>query len=155
MDIKTLIRNEVIEVSEIKSELNFGLNDFGKQSTMTQAQTIAQMLVNLFLMRPGQLPSLPHIGINIRQYMYKFEDEIDVSYIRSQITAQCPDLIQYIDLANMQLLLFPYKDESIMYLFVPLSVAVAENTALSIGFKKSNTSNEITFNYQINNNLDV
>ena len=142
-------------MAEIKPELNFGLDSFGKQSVMTQAQTIAQMLVNLFLMRPGQLPSLPHIGINIRQYMYKFEDEIDVSYIRSQISSQCSDLLSYIDLPNMQLILFPYKNESILYLFVPLSVAVAENTALSIGFKKNNKNNEITFNYKVNNTLDV
>ena len=146
---------EVLLLAEVKPELKFGLDNFGKQSTLTQAQTIAQMLVNLFLMRPGQLPSLPHIGINIRKYMYKFEDEIDVSYIKSQISLQCPDLLQYIDIANMQLLLFPYKTESILYLFVPLSITVAENTALSIGFKKNNSTNEITFNYKVNNNLDV
>lgn len=142
-------------MSKIKSELNFGLDNFGKQATMTQAQTIAQMLINLFLMRPGQIPSLPHLGIDIRQYLYKFDNEIDISDIKNQISSQCPDLMQYIDLANMQLILFPYKNESIIYLFVPLSVEVAKNTAISIGFKKTNASNEITFNYQINNNLDV
>lgn len=140
-------------MAEIKPELNFGINNFGKQSTMTQAQTIAQMLINLFLMRPGQLPSLPHIGINIRQYMYKFEEDIDVAYIRSQISEQCADILPYIDISAMQLILFPYKNESILYLFVPLSVLIEENAALSIGFKKNNSSNEITFNYKINNNI--
>lgn len=142
-------------MAQIKPELNFGIDAFGKQATMTQAESIAQMLVNLFLMRPGQLPSLPHIGINIRQYMYKFEDELDVTYIKNQISSQCPDLMQYIDLPNMQLILVPYKNDSILYLFVPLTLAVAENTAISIGFKKSSTNNEITFNYKINNNIDI
>ena len=143
------------KLAEVKSELNFGLDAFGKQAMMTQAESVAQMLVNLFLMRPGQLPSLPHIGINIRQYMYKFEEELDVEYIKNQISSQCPDLMKYIDLPNMQMILVPYKNDAILYLFVPVTVAVAENTAISIGFKKSNLTNEITFNYKINNNIDI
>ena len=142
-------------MAEIKSELNFGLDNFGKQAMMTQAQTIAQMIVNLCLLRPGQLPSLPHIGINIRQYMYRFEEDIDVSVIKDQISKQCVDILPYIDVSNMQMILFPYKNESILYLFIPLSVEVADNTAISIGFKKSNTNKEITFNYKINNNVNV
>ena len=142
-------------MAEIKPELNFGLDSFGKQSAMTQAQSIAQMLINLFLMRPGQLPSLPHIGMDIRQYMYKFEEELDVSNIKNQISEQCPDILPYIDANNMQIILVPYNNDSILYFFIPLSVDIAENTAISIGFKKNNVSNEITFNYKINNNVDM
>jgi len=143
------------KLAEIKRELNFGLDDFGKQAKLTQAESVAQMLVNLFLMRPGQIPSLPHLGMNIRQYMYKFEDEIDISKIKSQISIQCPDILQYIDLNNIQLISTPYNNEHVLFLFIPLSVTVAENSAISIGFKRSNSNNEITFNYKINNNLDV
>lgn len=142
-------------MAEIKRELKFGKDSFSKQIMLTQAETVAQMLVNLFLMKPGQLPSLPHIGINIRQYMYKFEDELDVGLIKSQISAQCPDLVQYLDLNSMQMILVPYNEESILYIFAPLAVSVAENTAISIGFKKSDSTNEITFNYRVNNNLEV
>ena len=120
---------------------------------MSQAETITQMLVNLFLMRPGQLPSLPHIGLDIRQYMYSFEDEVDVSLIRNKISAQCPDLMQYIDSANMQLIMVPYKEDTILYFFIPLTID--DNYAISIGFKRSSSNNEITFNYKINNNIDV
>ena len=139
----------------MKRELKFGLDDFGKQAMLTQAESVAQMLVNLFLMRPGQIPSLPHIGMNIRQYMYRFDNEIDVSNIKTQIAIQCPDILQYIDLENIQLISTPYKNDHILYLLVPLSVRVAENSAISIGFKRSSSSNEITFNYKINNNLDI
>ena len=140
-------------MADIKSELNFGLDTFGKQAMMNNADTIAQMLINLFLMRPGQLPSLPHIGINIRQYMYSLENEIDVSLIKNQISTQCPDLMQYLDLQSMQLIMVPYKTDTILYVFIP--ILTEDNTAISMGFKRSNTSNEITFNYKINNNLDT
>ena len=145
----------MIYMAEIKSELNFGIDNFGKQSKMTQAQTIAQMIINLFLLKPGQLPSLPHIGMNIRQYMYKFKEDIDVSYIKNQIATQCPDILPYVDMSNMQLILLPYENESILYLFLPLSVSIAENSAISIGFKKNNASNVVTFNYKINNNVNI
>ena len=142
-------------MAEIKKELNFGLDDFGKQAKLSQAETIAQMLVNLFLMRPGQIPSLPHLGMNIRQYMYKFDNEIDITHIKNQISTQCPDILPYIDLNNIQLISTPYKNEHILFLFIPLTVLVAEDSAISIGFKRSNSNNEITFNYKINNNLDI
>ena len=143
------------KLAEIKRELKFGLDDFGKQTMLTQGESIAQMLVNLFLMRPGQIPSLPHIGMNIRQYMYRFENEIDISNIKTQISIQCPDILQYIDLDNIQLISTPYKNDYVLYLLIPLSVKVAENSAISIGFKRSSSNNEITFNYKINNNLDI
>lgn len=141
-------------MAEIKNELNFGLDNFGKQKSLTQAQTIGQMLVNLLLMKPGQMPSLPHIGIDIKQYLYKFEEDIDVSYIKSQISKQCSALLPYIDLSSMQLFLFPHETESILFIYVPLSVIV-EDDVLVIGFKRDNSSNEVTFNYKISNSLNT
>lgn len=141
-------------MAEIKPELNFGLDNFGKQKTMTQAQSVAQMLVNLLLMKPGQIPSLPHIGINIQQYMYKFEEDLDLSFIKNQIAEQCKSILPYLDITNMQLLLVPYENESILYIYAPLSVLVEEE-ALIIGFKRSNSTNEVTFNYKTTNAITV
>lgn len=139
-------------MAEIKNELNFGIDNFGKQKMLTQAQSVAQVLINLLLMRPGQMPSLPHLGINIKQYLYKFEEDIDVSYIKAQISSQCSALLPYIDLSSMQMLLFPYENESILFIYIPLSV---EGETIVIGFKRNNKSNEVTFNYKINNSLDT
>jgi len=141
-------------LAEIKSEVTFGIDNFGEPASMSQADTIAQMIVNLLLLRPGQLPSLPHIGINVRQYLYKFEEDISTADIKNKISNQCAELLAYIDVNSMQVILLPYKNESILYFFIPLSVKVAENTAISIGFKRNTITNNITYNYTINNILD-
>lgn len=141
-------------MAEIKPELNFGLDNFGKQKTLTKAQTVAQMLINLLLMKPGQIPSLPHIGINIKQYLYKFKEDIDLSFIKNQIAEQCVSIVPYIDMNNMKLLVVPYEKESILYIYAPLSVLVEEE-ALIIGFKRVDGSNDVTFNYKTTNAISA
>ena len=66
-------------MAEIKHELTFGIDNFGKQNMLSKSESVAQVLINLLFMRPGQMPSLPHLGINIKQYLYKFEEDIDVT----------------------------------------------------------------------------
>ena len=139
-------------MAEIKHELDFGINNFGKQKMMTEAQSVAQVLINLLLMRPGQLPSLPHIGINIQKYLYKFKEDIDISRIKNDISYQCSALLPYINLSAMQLILVPYESETLLYLYIPLSVKLNEDVLL-IGFKRDNSSNKVTFNYKITDNL--
>ena len=137
-------------MANIKPELNFGIDNFGKQKKLTQPQTIAQILINLLLMRPGQLPSLPHIGIDIQQYLYKFQEDIDLSFIKNQISYQCSSILPYISLSEMQIILVPYESESILYIYVPLTL-ISNDEAAIIGFKREHTSNEVTFNYKITN----
>ena len=130
----------------------FGIDSFGKQKSLTQAKTVAQMVINLLLMRPGQMPSLPHLGINIKQYLYKFEEDIDVGIIKNAISSQCSALLPYIDLPNLQVLLVPYENESILFIYMPLTILV-ENETLVIGFKRNNKTSEVTFNYKLQSEI--
>ena len=52
----------------IKPEVTFGLDNFGKQKTLSLSETIGQLVLDILLLKPGQLPSLPHIGMNIKQF---------------------------------------------------------------------------------------
>ena len=133
----------------IKSELEFGLDNFGKQKKMSEKDTITQMLINLFLLRPGQLPSLPHIGIDIRQYLYQFEDEVNAEEIREKIVYQCMSLTPYIYLDSIQVAFIPYEHESLMYIIVPLRTTVDNGGTIIYGFKKQKKSNIVTFNYKV------
>jgi hypothetical protein len=44
-------------------------------------------------MRPGNLPGLPHIGLNIREYLNRIEDEVDSEDLKSKIMSQCHQLV--------------------------------------------------------------
>ena len=135
----------------IKSELEFGLNNFGKQKMMDEKDTISQMILNLFLLRQGQIPSLPHIGIDIRKYLYRFEDDINAEEIREAIIYQCVSLTPYIHVDSIQVIFVPFENESLMYIIVPIRINVDGGGTAIYGFKKPKTSNVVTFNYKVTN----
>lgn len=136
----------------LKSELDFGLDNFGNQKTLSEADTIAQLLLNILFMRPGQMPSMPHIGIDIKKYLYRFEDEIDTTALKNEISSQCSTLIPYIDLSSMQLLTVNYHGEGVLMIIIPLMIRGNDENLL-IGLKKNKDTGGITFNYQIEDKL--
>ena len=136
----------------IKSEIDFGLDNFGKQKLLSQSETIAQLILNILLMRPGQMPSMPHIGIDIRKYLYKFEEDIDSEALKREINYQCSILIPYLDLSGLKLMVVDYHGEGVLMIIIPISITGSEETLL-IGFKKDNANGEIVFNYQFEDKL--
>lgn len=135
----------------IGAELDFGLDSFNNQKTLNQAETIAQIMMNIFMLKPGQIPGLPHLGMNIKQYLYKFQEDINTDVIKNELRHQCSFLIPFLDLDNLQVLLVPYNNESILYISVPFSVLVenSENQSVLVGYKKQPGSNDVVFNYKI------
>lgn len=133
----------------IKPEPLFGLDNFGKPKTLSTAETIAQMVLNILLLKPGQLPSLPHIGIDIKKYLYKFEEDIDPDHLKSQLIYQCNNLHGYIDLNGVEVVVLPVGHESILFISIPLTVAVEQDKEILIGFRYKKTGKEVTFNYTI------
>jgi len=138
----------------IKPEITFGLNNFGKQKTLPLAETIGQLVLDILLLKPGQLPSLPHIGMDIKQYLYKFEEDISSEYIISQLQSQCSELSTYIDTNSFQVLVFPVDKENILFISMKLTSLVSEEPKeLLIGFKKPSNSDKIKFNYTITDSI--
>lgn len=135
----------------IKNELLFGFNDFGKQSKLSITDTIAQMLLNILLLRPGQIPSRPELGIDVKKYLYAFDSDVDTNTIKNALATQCSTLLPYINFDNMQILLVPYDVGDILYILFPLNVSTEEieRGTLMVGFKKEKKSNIVTFNYKV------
>lgn len=136
-------------MNEIKQELKFGVNNFGNQDKMSLADTVIQMLINLLMLKPGQLPSLPHIGINIHQYLYNTEDDINSSVIKNKILEQCPEIFNYIDSNSLEILIVPYNNESYLYIHTSFTDTIDSNMSADIGMKKNSYGDDITFNYNI------
>lgn len=134
-----------------KKELQFGLDNFSRQKVLTEKDSIAQALLNLLFMRPGQMPSLPHIGINVRKYLYQFEDEINVGELKEDIAYQCSELLPYLDMSNLQLFIVPYRGVDILMLMVPILVE-GDTPTLVIGMQRGDNGN-VVFNYQFTHEL--
>lgn len=127
-------------------EVDFNLNNFGEPQTYDSAESLARTLLNLFFLKPGGLPSLPHVGINIQQYLYNLDDSIDVDELKNKIYNQCPQLIPHIALGNVQVFISEYRGQSILIISVPISVDGGKNTIL-YGFGRDDKGNLI-FNFE-------
>ena len=107
--------------------------------------SIAQQLINLLLMRPGNIPSQPNLGINISKYLYSIQDGFDAEIIKQQIYSQCSQLMPYISLGEVMIFVTTYKGLDLLLISIPI-VLPNDQTNLLIGF--SNTQNDINIAYQ-------
>jgi hypothetical protein len=99
------------------------------------------------MMRPGSMPSLPHIGIDIRSYMYKMEDNLDADELKQKIFTQCSDLLSFVSIGDIQVFVAPHEGQSIMIVIIPVSGVDDQDAALLMGFKQDQ-NNELLFNYK-------
>lgn len=130
-------------------DVGYGFDDFGKPKVLPIGDSIANTLINLLFLKPGQIPSQPYLGIDITQYLYGFADDmVDASIIKTAITQQAPYLLEYIDVASIQLkIITDENNQGIMYIFVPLFI---ENSMIAIGIKQATTDTGTSpFNYKI------
>ena len=137
-------------MAEFKKELLFTLNDFQQQQVIDSNNSIAQIILNLFFMPKGSLPSLPHIGIDIKQYLYKLEDQVDVEGLKNEIYTQCPALLPFISMGDVKVFVAEYKGQGILMVAIPLLV---DNSTILLGFTKNN-SGDILFNYKIEDGIN-
>ena len=135
---------------EVKRELDFGLDHFGNQKMLTLDDSIAQMVINILFLRPGQLPGLPHIGVDIAKYLYKFDDDLEINDLLAEIRVQCSPLMQYIDVNGMVMTVIQYNEQPLLVLNIPLRTGT-NNTDITIGFKKN--EDKITADYALINLL--
>jgi hypothetical protein len=130
-------------------EVGFGVDSFNNPKILSPTDTVTQIILNLFMMRPGNYPSLPHIGINIRDYLYTMADSIDVEGLKEKIYSQCSEILSFVSVGDVQVLIVPNPNDgqSILLIMIPLS-GLADDATLLVGFKQGE-SNELLFNYQL------
>ena len=127
----------------IKSEVDFGVDNFGDPKLLSPDDTIVQLLLNILFMRPGQLPSMPHIGIDIRSKLYSFVDELDTEELKQDIISQCRALMPYLNLDTLSVNVVDYNNDSVLVITFP---TISQNSDVLVALKKSE-DNGIIFNY--------
>lgn len=130
---------------DLKPEIQFGLDNFQKPKVLDTKDSLAQLVVNLFLMRPGNMPSLPEAGIDINSYLYKKEADIDIEALKRKIYNQCSELFSYIQIGDVNVAITDYKGDSLLVVVLPL---LASEETLLLAFKKDTSNNGVVFTYQ-------
>lgn len=85
----------VFTPEEEKYELFLGMNNFNEPDYVKGKKAIAQLIYNLLFLVPGTYPSAPHMGIDIRSYLFDVLSDVLLEdlreLIRSQMELYIPD----------------------------------------------------------------
>lgn len=81
--------------TELGYDAGFELNEFNQPKLKSEVELIRDVLLFVLFSTPGQYPSLPNIGLNIKPTLYTFYDELDVEELKGQIMEQCEALGYY------------------------------------------------------------
>lgn len=133
------------------NEVTFGTNNFGNPKVLSSKDSIAQLFKNILFLVPGQLPSMPHVGINIRKYLTAHVEDEDLSTLKEDIAYQCADLIPYLDLSGMVITPLTYNNRSTIFIMIPVNVDDSGDSLL-IGIHK-NDDGKVIFNYKFDDAL--
>lgn len=125
-------------------EVLFTLNNFQQQQKLSIKETVAQMIFNIFTWRPGNLPSMPHIGMDIEnRYMYKTQLQLDPEELKKELYSQCAELVNYITLGEVQVFITDYNGAGVLIIRVPIQ-GLPEETTILYGFTRSSSSEGTT-----------
>ena len=80
----------------------YGVNNFNETKVLTEAETLVNNILMILFGKPGFYPSIPWLGMDIQQYLYKFEDEIDDLKIKSKLASQCREFLPNIEDGSMR-----------------------------------------------------
>lgn len=104
----------------IGKEVGFGQDNFSKPKILNEKDSISTIILNLLLMKPGNMPSLPHLGINIKKYLYAKEDEINVDDLKNQIYSQCNELFPWLVSDEVKLLTNRVDGKDVLIIYIPV-----------------------------------
>lgn len=129
----------------------FGLNSFNKPNVLSEIDTEVHNILALLFGKPGFYPSIPKLGMNIEQYLYKFEDEIDPQMILAELASQCRDFLPEIQSGDIDVRWVTSNGNR--YLLFILPVILSErSTTITLGITKDDNTGEIRFNFIESNN---
>jgi hypothetical protein len=127
----------------------FGANVYNKPKVLTEPQTIVNNILTLLFGKPGFYPSIPSLGINIQQYLYTFDDDFDVDFLKSQLAIQCKDFVEQISDGSFDIVKSSYKGNPLLIFVIPTIITnTSSNLLLGVTV---NEKGEYSFNFTFDN----
>ena len=113
-------------------ELDLALDGFGQQKYLTEAQSSARQIVQLLLMRPGDMPSIPDAGINISRVLrFKDMDVITGSSLKENISEPIRKYCPSIDLSEVTVYSTTYQSQYVVIIDFEVQAETTISVALS------------------------
>ena len=99
---------------------SFGIDDFNRPKMLSKRETYKNNVLTLLFGKPGFFPSIPSIGMDIRQYLYQFEDEINIPGLKGKLAAQCADFLPEIQSGELDIVKTTYQNRTLLIFQLPV-----------------------------------
>lgn len=136
-------------------DVGLGKDNFQKSLIFNETDSLVNYILNILLMRPGNLPSLPNIGINIGQYIQpNMQHELDKEFIKGLIVSNCEELLPY--LSEDEIVVSIVVDEQgreVLLIKIPIVTSEDKGQQDAYYAFYRNTLNELEFNFLVDNDL--
>ena len=95
-----------------KVDPTYGVNEFNKTKVLSETETYVNNILTILFGKPGFYPSIPTLGMDISQYLYKFEDEINVDRIKAILANQCSEFLPLVESGDIDIIKTTYMGRS-------------------------------------------
>lgn len=124
----------------------FGVNDFNEVKILTEVETKVNNILMILFGKPGFYPSIPSLGMDISQYLYMHEDEINTSEIKSRLVFQCKDFLADIESGEIDIYKTTHKGNTLLIFKLPIIISNS-NISVALGVTL-NKKGELMYNFE-------
>lgn len=124
---------------------SFKINDFNQPKVLSTLETYVNNVMMILFGKPGFYPSIPELGMDIEQYLYKFSDEIDTDEIKAKLADQCNDFLPEIQSGDLDIIVTKYEDRNTLLFVLPIIDDIV-NYRVILGVS-TNARGEMIYNF--------
>jgi hypothetical protein len=137
-------------------DIGFDKDNFQKSRIFNETDSLVNYILNILLMRPGNMPSMPEIGVNIGQYIQpSMQKKLDTEFIKGLIVSNCESILPY--LVSEELIVSIVRDSlnrDVLLIKIPLVVENESRVEKDVYYAfYRNELNELEFNFLVDDDL--
>lgn len=125
----------------------FSIDKYNKPKLEDRKTMVAQAIINACFMVPGNLPGMPTIGPNIKQYFYKEEHELSKEKLKADLEAACGQIIGGAVITGVDFSTQKAENGDTVFLLCVVLSYGAETTTLGVVMKDSQEHVNFKFAY--------
>lgn len=122
-------------------EVGYGVDDFNRPKVLSQSESLKQIVMNVLTCKPGNLPSLPEIGVDINKYVqYSVIEDLDIPGLQTLIQSQLATVLSGDEVGDVVVFTPELDGKKIIVISIPITPAGEEQTgenAIVAGFSLS------------------
>jgi hypothetical protein len=99
-------------------DLTFELDKFSNPKLRDTTALVKNTLLFILFSKPGQYPSLPHIGLDVQTLLFSYYDEITESRLIEMVSSQCAALGLFFNEGSIQIKKTMYQGKPSLLIYI-------------------------------------